>query len=155
MKKKYFATLLCAAVLTAFTGCGESGALKEEKKAENKTENLTFVLDWTPNTNHTGLYVAKEKGYFEDEGLEVEIVQPPEDGADALVASGKAQLGVSFQDTMAPAVAGEDALPNTAIAAVVQHNTSGIISRKGEGMDRPKGLEGKKYATWDAPIEKP
>ena len=37
MKKKYFATLLCAAVLTAFTGCGESGALKEEKKAE-KTE---------------------------------------------------------------------------------------------------------------------
>jgi len=154
MKKKYFATLLCAAVLTAFTGCGESGALKEEKKAENKTEKLTFVLDWTPNTNHTGLYVAKEKGYFEDEGLEVEIVQPPEDGADALVASGKAQLGVSFQDTMAPAVAGEDALPNTAIAAVVQHNTSGIISRKGEGMDRPKGLEGKKYATWDAPIEK-
>ena len=84
----------------------------------------------------------------------MEIVQPPEDGADALVASGKAQLGVSFQDTMAPAVAGEDALPNTAIAAVVQHNTSGIISRKGEGMDRPKGLEGKKYATWDAPIEK-
>ena len=55
MKKKYFATLLCAAVLTAFTGCGESGALKEEKKAENKTEKLTFVLDWTPNTNHTGL----------------------------------------------------------------------------------------------------
>ena len=74
----------------------------------------------------------------------MEIVQPPEDGADALVASGKAQLGVSFQDTMAPAVAGEDALPNTAIAAVVQHNTSGIISRKGEGMDRPKGLEGEK-----------
>ena len=70
------------------------------------------------------------------------------------MASGKAQLGVSFQDTMAPAVAGEDALPNTAIPAVVQHNTSGIISRKGEGMDRPKGLEGKKYATWDAPIEK-
>ena len=42
MKKKYFATLLCAAVLTAFTGCGESGALKEEKKAENKTEKADF-----------------------------------------------------------------------------------------------------------------
>ena len=112
------------------------------------------MLDWTPNTNHTGLYVAQEKGYFEDEGLEVEIVQPPEDGADALVASGKAQFGISFQDTMAPGVVGEDALPTTAVAAVVQHNTSGIISRKGEGMDTPKGLEGKKYATWDAPIEK-
>ena len=55
---------------------------------------------------------------------------------------------------MAPGVVGEDALPTTAVAAVVQHNTSGIISRKGEGMDTPKGLEGKKYATWDAPIEK-
>ena len=93
-------------------------------------------------------------GYFEKEGLDVEIVQPPEDGADALVASGKAQFGVSFQDSMAPGVAGDNALPNTAVAALIQHNTSGIISRKGEGMERPKGLEGKKYATWDAPIEK-
>ena len=116
-------------------------------------EAITFVLDWTPNTNHTGLYVALEKGYFEDQGLTVEIVQPPEDGADALVASGKAQFGVSFQDTMAPGVVGDNALPTTAVAALIQHNTSGIVSRKGEGMDRPRGLEGHKYATWDTPIE--
>ena len=45
-------------------------------------------------------------------------------------------------------------LPITAVAAVLQHNTSGIISRKGEGMDHPAGMEGKKYATWDLPIEK-
>ena len=110
-------------------------------------------MDWTPNTNHTGLYAAESLGYFEDQGLEVEIVQPPEDGADALVASGKAQFGVSFQDTMAPGVAGDNALPTTAVAALIQHNTSGIISRKGEGIDTPKGMEGKKYATWDSPIE--
>ncbi len=134
----------------SLAACGSG----ESSQGENEKEKITFVLDWTPNTNHTGLYVAQEKGYFEDEGLEVEIVQPPEDGADALVASGKAQFGISFQDTMAPGVVGEDALPTTAVAAVVQHNTSGIISRKGEGMDTPKGLEGKKYATWDAPIEK-
>lgn len=122
--------------------------------AENEEkEKITFVLDWTPNTNHTGLYVAQSLGYFEDQGLEVEIVQPPEDGADALVASGKAQFGVSFQDTMAPGVAGDAALPTTAVAALIQHNTSGIISRKGDGMDTPKGMEGKKYATWDSPIE--
>lgn len=121
--------------------------------ADNETEKITFVLDWTPNTNHTGLYVAESLGYFEDQGLEVEIVQPPEGGADALVASGRAQFGVSFQDSMAPGVAGDNALPTTAVAALIQHNTSGIISRKGEGMDTPKGLEGKKYATWDGPIE--
>lgn len=45
-------------------------------------------------------------------------------------------------------------MPVTAVAAVIQHNTSGIVSRKGEGMDRPKGMEGKTYATWEMPIEK-
>lgn len=150
MKKKIVAVLTAGCMALSLAACGSG----ETSQGENEKEKITFVLDWTPNTNHTGLYVAQEKGYFEDEGLEVEIVQPPEDGADALVASGKAQFGISFQDTMAPGVVGEDALPTTAVATVVQHNTSGIISRKGEGMDTPKGLEGKKYATWDAPIEK-
>ena len=150
MKKKIVAVLTAGCMALSLAACGSG----ETSQGENEKEKITFVLDWTPNTNHTGLYVAQEKGYFEDEGPEVEIVQPPEDGADALVASGKAQFGISFQDTMAPGVVGEDALPTTAVAAVVQHNTSGIISRKGEGMDTPKGLEGKKYATWDAPIEK-
>lgn len=150
MKKKIVAVLIAGCMALSLAACGSG----ESSQGENEKEKITFVLDWTPNTNHTGLYVAQEKGYFEDEGLEVEIVQPPEDGADALVASGKAQFGISFQDTMAPGVVGENALPTTAVAAVVQHNTSGIISRKGEGMDTPKGLEGKKYATWDAPIEK-
>ena len=86
--------------------------------------------------------------------LNVEIVQPPEGGAETLVASGKAQFAVSFQDSLAPAFAGDSPMPVTAVAAVIQHNTSGIISRKGEGMDTPKGLEGKKYATWDMAVEK-
>ncbi|RKD30754.1 ABC transporter substrate-binding protein [Lacrimispora algidixylanolytica] len=153
MKKVRLAILIAATVVASLSACQ-----KQDKQAVNtETKDLkkvTFVLDWTPNTNHTGLYVAKEKGYFKDAGLSVEIVQPPEDGAAVLVASGKAEFGMSFQDSMAPALVGENALPITAVAAVIQHNTSGIISRKGEGMDSPKGLEGKKYATWDSPVEK-
>lgn len=153
MKKVRLAILIAATVVASLSACQ-----KQDKQAVNtETKDLkkvTFVLDWTPNTNHTGLYVAKEKGYFKDAGLSVEIVQPPEDGATVLVASGKAEFGMSFQDSMAPALVGENALPITAVAAVIQHNTSGIISRKGEGMDSPKGLEGKKYATWDSPVEK-
>ena len=144
---KNFAAMIAAAASMSLIVSVPAFAQAQEPEA------ITFVLDWTPNTNHTGLYVALEKGYFEDQGLTVEIVQPPEDGADALVASGKAQFGVSFQDTMAPGVAGDNALPTTAVAALIQHNTSGIVSRKGEGMDRPRGLEGHKYATWDTPIE--
>jgi ABC-type nitrate/sulfonate/bicarbonate transport system substrate-binding protein len=153
MKKVRLAILIAATVVASLSACQ-----KQDKQAVNtETKDLkkvTFVLDWTPNTNHTGLYVAKEKGYFKDAGISVEIVQPPEDGAAVLVASGKAEFGMSFQDSMAPALVGENALPITAVAAVIQHNTSGIISRKGEGMDSPKGLEGKKYATWDSPVEK-
>lgn len=148
MNHKKILAVGLAAVMTV----GAAGSMTVSA-ADNETEKITFVLDWTPNTNHTGLYVAESLGYFEDQGLEVEIVQPPESGADALVASGRAQFGVSFQDSMAPGVAGDNALPTTAVAALIQHNTSGIISRKGEGMDTPKGMEGKKYATWDGPIE--
>lgn len=154
MKKRILAIMLSAVMALSMAACGASDTPKDGEEASGKElEKITFVLDWTPNTNHTGLYVAQEKGYFEEAGLEVEIVQPPEDGAEVLVASGKAQFGVSFQDSMAAALVGEDALPVTAVAAVVQHNTSGIISRKGEGMDTPKGLEGHTYATWNGPIE--
>ncbi len=141
--KKIIALILSVTIIFCLSACG---------KTEN--EKITIVLDWTPNTNHTGIFVAKANGYFEEAGLDVEIVQPPEGGAEALVASGKAQFGVSFQDSLAPAFAGDNTIPVTAIAAVIQHNTSGIISRKGEGMDTPKGLEGKKYATWDLDVEK-
>jgi len=134
------------------TGCGSSGS--GEESAGGDLTKITFVLDWTPNTNHTGVYVAQELGYFEEEGLEVEVVQPPDDGAETMVGSGQAQFGVSFQDYMVPALAGgEKTIPITAVAAILQHNLSGIMSAKGGGITSPKGLEGKSYATWELPIE--
>ena len=142
--KKFVIFLLTIAMVLGLAACGGSAA----------EEPITVVLDWTPNTNHTGIYVALANGYFEEAGLNVQVVQPPEDGAVALVASGKAQFGVSFQDSLAPAFAGDSPMPVTAVAALIQHNTSGIVSRAGEGMDTPAGLEGKKYATWDLDVEK-
>lgn len=154
MKKRIIAFAFAMFMIFSATGCGNQQTGENHSGNEKKDlEKITFVLDWTPNTNHTGLYVAQEKGYFEEAGLDVEIVQPPEDGAVVLTASGKAQFGVSFQDSMAAALCGDDPLPVTAVAAVIQHNTSGIISRKGEGMDTPKGMEGHTYATWNGAIE--
>ena len=141
--KKFVMFLLCITLILGLTACGG-----------DREQTVTVVLDWTPNTNHTGIYVALANGYFEEAGLDVQVVQPPEDGAVTLVASGKAQFGVSFQDSLAPAFAGDSPMPVTAVAAIIQHNTSGIVSRAGEGMDTPRGLEGKKYATWDLDVEK-
>lgn len=155
MKKKLKIAVFILALAVILAGCSQNQA-SSRQTGENgsKAEAITFVLDWTPNTNHTGLYAAQEKGYFKEAGLQVEIVQPPEDGAEVLVASGKAQFGISFQDSLVPAFTGSDPLPIEAVAAVLQHNTSGILSRAGEGMDRPKGMEGKKYATWNLDLEK-
>ncbi len=140
--------------LSLFAIAAASMACGSEKQSTSVEKKLKLVLDWTPNTNHTGLYVAMDKGYYKDAGIELEIVQPPEDGAEVLVASGKADFGISFQDTMAGALSKDSPLHIKAVAAITQHNTSGIMSRKGDGITTPKGLEGKKYATWDLPIEK-
>jgi NMT1/THI5 domain protein len=116
-------------------------------------QKIKIVLDWVPNTNHTGLYVAKDLGYFKEAGLDVEIVQPPEGSTTALIGAGGAEFGISFQDTLAKSFAKENPVPVTAVAAILQHNTSGIISLKEKGIDSPKKLEGKKYATWEDNIE--
>ena len=143
--KKYAVPMMTVALAAAFA----VGASAEEKD----TEKITFCLDWTPNTNHTGIYVAQAQGYYEEAGLDVEIVQPPEDGSALMCAAGQAQFAIQAQDTMAASLALDDPLGITAVAAVIQHNTSGIISRAGDGIDTPAGLTGKTYSTWESPIE--
>ena len=142
-----------AVILAIIVVVGAFALLKNTDKPVSPSE-ITLCLDWTPNTNHTGFYVADKLGYYEEEGLKITIVQPPEDGSALMTASGQAQFGITAQDSMAPSYASENPLGVTAVAALLQHNTSGIISRKGEGCDSPKGLEGKTYSTWDSPVEK-
>ena len=148
MRKFIAIILILTILLLTYTGCANG-----KNDSKDAKEKIRVVLDWLPNTNHTGIYVAKDKGYFSEEGLEVEIVQPPEGGALTLLASGDAQFGISFQEEIAAALTAEDALPVKAVAAIIQHNTSGIISLKENGIESPKGMEGKKYATWSMPIE--
>jgi ABC-type nitrate/sulfonate/bicarbonate transport system substrate-binding protein len=115
--------------------------------------HIRVVLDWTPNTNHTGLYVAIEKGWFAEEGITVEVLQPPEDGALVLIGSGDVQFGFDFQETMGPAIAKDrDALPVKAVAAIISHNTSGIMSLAKSGIKSPRDMEGKRFASWETPL---
>ena len=141
--KKISKILILCLILILVVSCGKS----------KNNQKIKIVLDWVPNTNHTGLYLAKDLGYFKEEGLDVEIVQPPEGSTTALIGAGGAEFGISFQDTLAKSFARENPVPVTAVAAILQHNTSGIISLKEKGIDSPKKLEGKKYATWEDNIE--
>lgn len=140
--KKIFCLILALCIVFVSAGCN------------NKNDNeITVVLDWTPNTNHIGLYVAQKMGFYDEAGLDVKIVQPPEDGATMLVASGKAQFGISFQDSLAIALSADESIDVSAVAAICTHNLSGIISRGDKKIDSFKDMEGKTYATWGSPIE--
>lgn len=114
-------------------------------------EELIIALDWVPNTNHTGLYVALENGYFKNQGFDVKIVQPSEDSASTLVANNRADLGVYFQPNMVKRLnKGE---PIVAVATIVQHNNAGLLSLKSLGASTPKDLHGKLYSTWEDPVD--
>jgi ABC-type nitrate/sulfonate/bicarbonate transport system substrate-binding protein len=134
----------------ASASAGEGASAKSAPKSARK---ITFCLDYTPNTNHTGIYVAQAKGYFKDEGLTVKVVQPADGTAEAMIGSGQAQLGVSYQDYIANALSSKNPVAIEAVAAIIQHNTSGIMSRKADGITSAKKMEGHTYATWSMPVE--
>jgi len=120
--------------------------------AEAALKRAVLQLDWTPNTNHTGIYVALDKGWYAEEGVDLTVVTP---GADtnviALVAAGRAQFGVSFQEFMSSART--EGVPVVSVAAVVQHNTSGFASI-GRGIKRAADFEGKRFGGWGLDIER-
>ncbi len=144
--RKFTVVLTTAVIMTC-------ACLPVQAQNGSDLKKITFCLDWTPNTNHTGVYAALALGYYEDAGLDVEIVQPPESSAVLMCAAGQAQFAVDAQDTMAASLDLDEPLGITAVAAILQHNTSGIMSRAGDGILSPKGLEGKTYSTWESPIE--
>jgi len=114
---------------------------------------VKLMLDWVPNTNHTGIFVAQAKGYFKEAGLAVEIIQPGEVYPEAAVASGAADFGISFQEIVTLARA--DKVPIISIAAVLQHNTSGFASAAKLNVTSPAGFEGLRYGSFGTPFESP
>ncbi|GGG16531.1 ABC transporter substrate-binding protein [Lysinibacillus alkalisoli] len=153
---KKFMWLVAIVAVLALVGCqakdDETAKKDSQKSDEPSLEKVTVVLDWTPNTNHTGLYVAQQQGYFKEQGLDVEIIQPGDAGADQLIASGKADFGVSYQEGITQARV--QGVPLVSIAAIIQHNTSGFASPKDKNIASPKDFEGKTYGGWGSPIEK-
>ncbi len=121
--------------------------------ADEELTPVTFILDWVPNTNHTGIFVAEANGYFEESGLAVNIIQPGEVYPEAAVASGIADFGISFQEQVTLARADDVAI--VSIAAVLQHNTSGFASAAGLNVTGPADFEGLRYGAFGTPFEAP
>lgn len=144
--------ILLAMIAVLFLASCSNSSNPSTDNNEKDLKKITMVLDWTPNTNHTGLYVAKEKGYFKENGLDVEIITPGESSADALVASGKADFGISYQENITQART--EGVPIVSVAAIIQHNTSGFASPADKNIVSPKDFTGKTYGAFGSEVEK-
>ncbi len=163
------------AMMLGLTACGNSGtggnpdgtgqAAGAEKTEEGvpeaeapdgdntDLEKVTVILDYVPNTNHTGIYTALDRGYYMEEGLDVEVIEPTDGATATLVAQQKGNFGISYQEDVTIAKSSEDPLPIRTVAAIIQHNTSGFVSLADSGIESPADFEGKTYAGWGGPGE--
>jgi ABC-type nitrate/sulfonate/bicarbonate transport system substrate-binding protein len=161
MVKKIIAFLFVM-MMFALVGCNQGEESSQAKESETgveaeegteavpdateELEEATFILDWVPNTNHTGIYVAKEKGFFEEEGLDLTIIEPAMEGALQIVAAGKADFGIASQTSVT--IARSTDIPVVSIAAVIQEHTSGFASPVEKEITSPEDFEGKTYGGW-------
>lgn len=118
---------------------------------------IDLALDWTPNTNHTGFYVALAEGYYADRGLDVTIHSPADDDYETTpakrVATGEATLAIAPSESVISYQTHPDYPDLTAVAAVCQEDKSAIVTLGDSDIDRPADLDGATYASYDARFE--
>ena len=137
--------LVCMLLIALLCACAAASA--------EAATDVTVILDYIPNTNHTGMYVALDRGYYAEAGLNVRIIEPTEGATNTLVAMGKGDFGIAYQEDVTLARAMDEPLPIRAIAALIQHNTSGFVSWVGKDITSVKDFAGKTYAGWGGPGE--
>lgn len=127
-------------------GCGDG------TPADRERASITVVLDWTPNTNHAGVYLARDLGLYREAGLDVDIVEPDQGGGLPQLAAGNADIAFSYAEQLLPARAqGSDVV---SIAAILTTNTSSIVAPADRGIRRPRDLEGRTYGAFGGPLER-
>ncbi len=120
--------------------------------AQDKPIKATLILDWFPNADHVPIYVARDKGFFAKEGLNIEILVPADpNDPPKLVAVGKVDFGISYQPSVT--VARSQELPIKAIGVLVEHPLSTITFLKESGIRTPADLKGKRVGYSTAPTE--
>src|SRR5205823_1534322 len=146
--------LLIVLVVGAFIWQQRAAGTAASPHGTQKMTTMKLALDWTPNTNHTGIYVALKKGWYRDEGINLQLLPYSANiSPDVLVSSGKADVGVSSTEGIVADAAVNQ--PVVSIAAIIQHNTSALVTLASSGLNRPRDLDGKTYGGFGAPYETP
>lgn len=137
-------------VILSFCYALASTEIKNTKEIP-KMVTVSLLLDWKPNTNHIGFYVAKAKGFYKENGIELKILNPTQTTSTALVGMNRADFGVSYANNLI--YARNSKIPVKAIAGIVSVDTSCFVWRKSLNVKSLKQLEGKRYGGWGSPEE--
>ncbi|MBI4298349.1 MAG: ABC transporter substrate-binding protein [Chloroflexi bacterium] len=143
-KRLHLMFLIIVIGLTAGAACGQA----------KESDKVRLALDWFPNANHAGLYVALDKGYFKEEGIDLEVYTP-DDPATILVTVGAGKDDFGFEYQIGVLLARAKDVPVVAIAGVVQHPLNSVMALKASGISRPKDLIGKKVGYPGIPTDPP
>ncbi|QIM16327.1 ABC transporter substrate-binding protein [Leucobacter insecticola] len=121
--------------------------------ADGDLHSVTLMLNWTPNAHHAGIAYALEHGYYAEAGIDLEIIEPGADiGADAAVASGKAEFGISQAESLLPARA--SGMGISAIATLLPVNDSALMGLASSGLSEdPASLAGLTYGGYGGALE--
>jgi len=114
---------------------------------------VRLALDWTPNTNHTGFFVAQHEGWYEEVGIELDVLPYAGTTPEALITGGQAECGISFQDSLTFAAAAGARV--VSVMAILQHAASEIAVLADSDIERPRDLDGRVYAGFGYPNEVP
>ena len=114
---------------------------------------MRLALDWTPNTNHTGFFVAEANGWYADAGVDLQVLPYSSTTPEALIGAGQAECGISFQDSLTFAAAA--GAPIVSVMAILQHTGQEIAVLESSDITRPRDLDGKIYAGFGYPNEEP
>lgn len=118
---------------------------------------LQLALDWTPNTNHSGFYLALYNGFYVAEGIDLEITTPADDNYAITPAKklelGKADLAIAPMESVIAYRTKAKPFAVKAIAAILQEDLSSICVLESSDIKSPKDLDGKIYASYKARYE--
>lgn len=117
----------------------------------NQTHTVRLALDWVPNTNHTGIYVALANGWYGETGVDLQILPYGSVSPEALVANGQAEVAVSGSEGVLTSVVTEE--PIVSVAAILSTNTAALAVLKDSGITRPRDLDGTVYAAYGGDYE--
>jgi ABC-type nitrate/sulfonate/bicarbonate transport system substrate-binding protein len=143
--------LLALGGLAACSSDDEGSSSTDASDGSGELQAVTLMLNWTPNAQHDGIYLAQAEGLYEDAGLDVEIIEPGDEGSDVAVGTGAADLGISQAESLLPAR--EQGVPVVSVATLFPVNDSSLMLLADEGVESPADLEGLTYGGFGGALE--